>query len=73
VFVLGGAALGWDPAETLAAVGSRLVVTADVDALLKRLLAELAAGDQVVLMSNGSFQGLPALLQGELEKRHARR
>jgi UDP-N-acetylmuramate: L-alanyl-gamma-D-glutamyl-meso-diaminopimelate ligase len=71
VFVLGGAALGWDPAEALAAVGPRLVVTADVDTLLKRLLAELAAGDQVVLMSNGSFQGLPALLQGELEKRRA--
>ncbi len=71
VFVLGGSTLGWDPADTLAAVGSRLVVTTDVDALLKGLLAELAAGDQVVLMSNGSFQGLPALLQGELEKRHA--
>ena len=73
VFVLGGSTLGWDPAETLAAVGPRLVVTSDVDALLKRLLAELVAGDQVVLMSNGSFQGLPALLQGELEKRHAPR
>ena len=73
VFVLGGSALGWDPAETLAAVGARLVVLSDVDALLTRLLAELAAGDQVVLMSNGSFQGLPALLQAELEKRHAAR
>ena len=73
VFVLGGAALGWDPAETLAAVGPRLVVVRDVDTLLARLLAELTAGDQVVLMSNGSFQGLPALLQGELEKRHAPR
>ncbi len=73
VFVLGGAALGWDPAETLAAVGPRLVVTNDVDGLLERLLGELVAGDQVVLMSNGSFQGLPALLQGELEKRHAQR
>jgi len=73
VFVLGGSGLGWDPAETLAAVGARLVVISDVNALLQRLLAELAAGDQVVLMSNGSFQGLPALLQAELEKRHAAR
>jgi len=73
VFVLGGAALGWDPAETLAAVGARLVVTSDVNELLTRLIEELAAGDQVVLMSNGSFQGLPALLQAELEKRHAAR
>ena len=73
VFVLSSATLGWDPAETLAAVGSRLVVTSDVNELLQRLMAELTSGDQVVLMSNGSFQGLPALLQAELAKRHAAR
>ncbi|HVY66957.1 MAG TPA: UDP-N-acetylmuramate:L-alanyl-gamma-D-glutamyl-meso-diaminopimelate ligase [Gammaproteobacteria bacterium] len=70
VFVLGSKTLGWDPADALAALGGRLAVTDDVEALAERLLAELAAGDQVVLMSNGSFQGLPALLQRELEKRH---
>jgi UDP-N-acetylmuramate: L-alanyl-gamma-D-glutamyl-meso-diaminopimelate ligase len=73
VWVLGGAALGWDPAETLATLGSRLVVTNDVTSLLAQLLADIDPGDQVVLMSNGSFQGLPALLQAELEKRHAAR
>ena len=73
VFVLGSRDLGWDPAEALAALGPRLVVTTDVAALLERLLADLAAGDVVVLMSNGSFQGLPALLQAGLERRHAAR
>jgi hypothetical protein len=37
--------------------------------LLERLLAELTVGDQVVLMSNGSFGGLPAKLQSALEAR----
>jgi UDP-N-acetylmuramate: L-alanyl-gamma-D-glutamyl-meso-diaminopimelate ligase len=71
VFVLAGSELDWDPATTLASLGRRLVVVADVNLLLERLLAELGAGDQVVLMSNGAFQGLPALLQAELEQRHA--
>jgi hypothetical protein len=35
------------------------------------LLAELTAGDQVVLMSNGSFQGLPRLLEQALKSRAA--
>jgi len=71
VFVLGATDLGWDPAETLAPLGARLVVSTDVQTLLERLLAELMPGDQVVLMSNGSFQGLPALLQRALENRAA--
>jgi UDP-N-acetylmuramate: L-alanyl-gamma-D-glutamyl-meso-diaminopimelate ligase len=71
VFVLGAADLGWDPAATLAPLGRRLVVEIDVQALLTRLLAELGAGDQVVLMSNGSFQGLPRLLEQALKSRAA--
>jgi UDP-N-acetylmuramate: L-alanyl-gamma-D-glutamyl-meso-diaminopimelate ligase len=71
VFVLAPADLGWDPAEALAPLGERLVVAADVQALLQRLLDELAAGDHVVLMSNGSFQGLPRLLEQALAGRTA--
>jgi len=69
--VLGAAGLDWDPAEALAPLGPRVLVSTDVNDLLARLLAELAAGDQVVLMSNGSFQGLPLLLQHALETRAA--
>jgi UDP-N-acetylmuramate: L-alanyl-gamma-D-glutamyl-meso-diaminopimelate ligase len=71
VFVLGAAGLDWDPAAVLAPLGKRVHVGADVNELLERLLAELAAGDQVVLMSNGGFQGLPLLLQRALESRAA--
>jgi UDP-N-acetylmuramate: L-alanyl-gamma-D-glutamyl-meso-diaminopimelate ligase len=69
VFVLGAADLGFDPKAALAPLGSRLVVAEDVQSLLEQLLAELAAGDQVVLMSNGSFQGLPRLLEQALAQR----
>ena len=71
VFVLAGADLGFDPVEALAPLGERLVVAADVQTLLKRLLDELTAGDHVVLMSNGSFHGLPVLLQQALAARAA--
>ena len=71
VFVLAAKDLGFDPAEALAPLGERLVVAADVQTLLKRLLDELTAGDHVVLMSNGSFHGLPVLLQQALAARAA--
>jgi UDP-N-acetylmuramate: L-alanyl-gamma-D-glutamyl-meso-diaminopimelate ligase len=69
VFVLAGADLGWDPAKVLAPLGGRLAVSTTVDDLLSRLLDEVTAGDQVVLMSNGSFQGLPSSLERELAAR----
>jgi UDP-N-acetylmuramate: L-alanyl-gamma-D-glutamyl-meso-diaminopimelate ligase len=69
VFVLAAPDLGWDPGATLASLGKRLVVTTDGQALLARLLAELEAGDHVVLMSNGSFQGLPERLERGLAGR----
>jgi UDP-N-acetylmuramate: L-alanyl-gamma-D-glutamyl-meso-diaminopimelate ligase len=71
VFVLAAKDLGFDPAEALAPLGDRLVVAADAQALLKRLLGELTAGDHVVLMSNGSFGGLPRLLEQALASRSA--
>jgi UDP-N-acetylmuramate: L-alanyl-gamma-D-glutamyl-meso-diaminopimelate ligase len=67
VFVLAAADLGWDPAAALAPLGNRLAVAGNVQALLQALVAELASGDQVVLMSNGSFQGLPQLLEQTLK------
>ena len=69
VFVLGPADLGWDAAAEFAPLGAKASVSADVEELLRRLLEELAAGDQVVLMSNGSFQGLPQRLERALAER----
>jgi UDP-N-acetylmuramate: L-alanyl-gamma-D-glutamyl-meso-diaminopimelate ligase len=71
VFVLAASDLGFDPKEALAPLGERLVIAGDVQSLLQRLLADLTAGDHVVLMSNGSFQGLPRLLERALESRVA--
>jgi UDP-N-acetylmuramate: L-alanyl-gamma-D-glutamyl-meso-diaminopimelate ligase len=71
VFVLAPKDIGWDVGAALAPLGGRLELRADVESLLERLLEELTAGDQVVLMSNGSFQGLPAALQAALERRAA--
>jgi UDP-N-acetylmuramate: L-alanyl-gamma-D-glutamyl-meso-diaminopimelate ligase len=67
VFVLGAADLNWDLGSALAPLGKRLAIETDVQALLTRLLAELEAGDLVVLMSNGGFQGLPRLLEHALQ------
>jgi UDP-N-acetylmuramate: L-alanyl-gamma-D-glutamyl-meso-diaminopimelate ligase len=69
VFMLAAADLGWDPGAILASHGARLVVTTDVQALLTHLLADLKAGDHVVLMSNSSFQGLPERLERALADR----
>jgi UDP-N-acetylmuramate: L-alanyl-gamma-D-glutamyl-meso-diaminopimelate ligase len=69
VFVLGAAGLDWDPADVLAPLGKRAAVIGDVQTLLERLLVEIAPGDQVLLMSNGGFQGLPALLERALASR----
>jgi len=72
VFVLASDRLDWNPQSTFATLGSKLCVEWEVDGLLDRLMEELTRGDQVVLMSNGSFQGLPRLLQQALKSRDVR-
>jgi len=72
VYVLAPEDLGWRPEKALATLGAKLTVALTVDELLETLLDELAAGDQVVLMSNGSFQGLPRMLQQALRSREVR-
>jgi UDP-N-acetylmuramate: L-alanyl-gamma-D-glutamyl-meso-diaminopimelate ligase len=71
VFVLSSDGLDWNPESTFSALGNKLSVESDVEVLLGRLLDELDQGDQVVLMSNGSFQGLPRLLQQALKSKSA--
>ncbi len=72
VHVLATDALHWKPEHTLATLGNKLSVAATVEELLETLLEELGSGDQVVLMSNGSFHGLPRLLQQALRSREVR-
>ncbi|HEX7081056.1 MAG TPA: UDP-N-acetylmuramate:L-alanyl-gamma-D-glutamyl-meso-diaminopimelate ligase [Gammaproteobacteria bacterium] len=72
VFVLASGDLDWRPETTLATLGSKLSVSLHVEELVEWLLEDLASGDQVVLMSNGNFQGLPRLLQQALRSREVR-
>jgi len=53
-----GANLGWDASEALAPMGARAEVHQDFDAMVKAIVSEAKAGDQVLVMSNGGFQGI---------------
>lgn len=72
VFVHAPGDLGWDAAGSLAALGDKARVCAELAGLEAILLDELRAGDRVVLMSNGSFGGLHGRLRDGLEARARR-
>jgi UDP-N-acetylmuramate: L-alanyl-gamma-D-glutamyl-meso-diaminopimelate ligase len=71
VYVLASDELDWNPESAFSTLGTKLAVERDVQQMVQRLDTELERGDQVVLMSNGSFQGLPRLLQQALKSRDA--
>ena len=59
--------LGWDLGQVVTALGPGKGRTVDsVDALVDGLTAELKAGDQVLIMSNGGFGGLHTRLIARL-------
>jgi len=62
--------LGWDTAPVAAATGARVMDS--VTALVERLAEDLAPGDEVVIMSNGSFGGLHGRLARALQARAPR-
>jgi UDP-N-acetylmuramate: L-alanyl-gamma-D-glutamyl-meso-diaminopimelate ligase len=63
VYVLESNALQWDPRSVLTGISSKLKVESDVNEIVDQVMADSRSGDQIVMMSNGSFQGLPRLLQ----------
>ena len=69
VFVLARDDLAWDVESALADLGARLVAAQSVDELHTGLLKELRQGDQVAVMSNRGFQGLPGRLEESLRQR----
>jgi UDP-N-acetylmuramate: L-alanyl-gamma-D-glutamyl-meso-diaminopimelate ligase len=71
VHVLASGQLDWNPESALAGLGAKVSVWTDVDALCDALLDELVSQDHVVMMSNGSFHGLPRKLQQALKSREA--
>ncbi len=52
------AGLDWNLDEVAAGLGAKAVVTGDLAELVAMLVAELRAGDEVLIMSNGGFGGL---------------
>jgi UDP-N-acetylmuramate: L-alanyl-gamma-D-glutamyl-meso-diaminopimelate ligase len=58
--------LGWDPAQALAPMGEKAVVSDDLDTLIGRIVAEARPGDQVLVMSNGGFGGIHGKLLAAL-------
>ena len=50
-------------------LGAKAATEPTIDALLARLVADLRAGDHVLIMSNGGFGGLHAKLLAALKSR----
>lgn len=53
-----GANLGWDAAEALRPMGVRVQVHEDFNAMVKAIVGNAQAGDHILVMSNGGFQGI---------------
>ncbi|HTS85946.1 MAG TPA: UDP-N-acetylmuramate:L-alanyl-gamma-D-glutamyl-meso-diaminopimelate ligase [Usitatibacter sp.] len=63
--------LGWDPAQSLASLGTRASVHQDIDALVEELARVLRPGDHVLVMSNGGFGAIHEKLIARLVRRPA--
>ena len=50
--------LGWDAASVLAPMGKKAIVEADFERLLEHITQASQAGDHVLIMSNGGFNGI---------------
>jgi UDP-N-acetylmuramate: L-alanyl-gamma-D-glutamyl-meso-diaminopimelate ligase len=64
-----GANLGWDASAALAPLGARVRVETILSALVDAIVREARPGDQVLVMSNGEFGGIHALLLEALSSR----
>jgi UDP-N-acetylmuramate: L-alanyl-gamma-D-glutamyl-meso-diaminopimelate ligase len=67
VYVLESEGLKWNPRAVLADLGDKVQVESEVSEIVDSVLADSRSGDQIVMMSNGSFGGLPRLLQQALK------
>jgi len=59
--------LGWDAAPVFASLGERALVRFRVSEIVDAVRAESRAGDQVLVMSNGGFQGIHQRLLDALQ------
>lgn len=59
----------WNVQLACASLGTRLHIFNDIDALVQHLIARLSPQDNVLIMSNGSFEHFPVRLSDALSKR----
>jgi UDP-N-acetylmuramate: L-alanyl-gamma-D-glutamyl-meso-diaminopimelate ligase len=64
--------LGWDVGAALAPLGARASVANELPALADAVVAEARAGDRLLVMSNGGFGGIHAMLLERLRDRARR-
>jgi len=64
-------ALGWDPGQALAPLGTRASVHHQLDSLVDELASVLRPGDHVLIMSNGGFGSIHEKLIARLARRPA--
>lgn len=60
--------LGWDAAAALAPLGEKATVEEDFANLVAEIVAHARPGDHVLVMSNGSFNGIHGKLLAALQK-----
>ncbi len=60
--------LGWDASAAVAPLGDRAQAVSSVAALIERVVEIARPGDQVVVMSNGGFEGIHGRLQDALQR-----
>jgi UDP-N-acetylmuramate: L-alanyl-gamma-D-glutamyl-meso-diaminopimelate ligase len=65
--------LGWDAAPVFAPLGPRAEVFSRVEDIVVRVADDCRAGDQVLVMSNGGFQGIHQRLLDALRNSASRR
>ena len=58
VWVYAPAGLEWDARSTLRPLGRRLQVEETTQAIVDQVVALAVVGDQVLVMSNGGFEGI---------------
>jgi UDP-N-acetylmuramate: L-alanyl-gamma-D-glutamyl-meso-diaminopimelate ligase len=71
VFCYAGS-VSWDVAAALAPLGERATVLAELPALADAVTAEARSGDRLLVMSNGGFGGIHAMLLERLRDRARR-
>jgi UDP-N-acetylmuramate: L-alanyl-gamma-D-glutamyl-meso-diaminopimelate ligase len=64
--------VSWNVAETMAPLGERVSVHADLEALVDAIVATAVDGDQLLVMSNGGFGGIHTRLLQRLGDRGRR-